>query len=69
MAIEDVELSAEDIRVQQQRLASAAGVASVDEAYRLLDDGELDGTILASELHMLRFLLEGPPPELPRAAE
>jgi hypothetical protein len=58
--IEHVEYTAEQLRAQQQELATAVGIASVAEAYRQLDDGELEGTILAAELDMLRFLLEGP---------
>ncbi len=66
MAIQDIELSAQDIRAQQEELARTVGL-SVHDAYERMDAGAFRGTILESELHMLRFLLDEP--ELQNAAE
>lgn len=66
MAIQDIELSAQDIRAQQEELARTVGL-SVHDAYERMDAGAFRGSILESELHMLRFLLDEP--ELQNAAE
>ena len=63
--VEQPQLSEEDIREEQKRLAERVGM-SVDAAYAKLDRGELRGTILESKLSMLRFLLSE---DLPAAAE
>ena len=57
--IEEVELSDEEIRAEQQRLAASMGL-SVEAAYDVIDreeGGDFRGTIVVSQLHMLRFLL------------
>jgi hypothetical protein len=65
--IQQVELSEQQIRDQQRQLAARKGLG-VAEAYARLDRGEFRGTILESELSMLRFLL-GEDSPLPAAAE
>ncbi len=54
----DVVLTDEDIRQEQQEVADKLGV-SIEEAYKMMDNGELKGTIKEAQLHMLRFLTEG----------
>lgn len=53
-------LSDDEIYERARKLVEQAGIRSVEEAYSLLDSGELDGTPLEVELRMLRFLKEGP---------
>lgn len=50
------EITEEEIRTQQKELADRQG-CTVAEVYSRLDAGDFHGTILASKLHMLRFLL------------
>lgn len=49
------DLSVDDLRKRVERLCREAGLPGADEAYRRLDAGDLDGTILEVELKVLRF--------------
>jgi hypothetical protein len=49
-------LSLENIQARAEQLAHSVGLPSAQEAFRQLDSGELNGTILEVELKMLRFL-------------
>lgn len=54
------ELSLEEIRARADQIAREAGLSGAVEAYRLLDAGELEGTLLEVELEKLRFLEQAP---------
>jgi DNA-binding Lrp family transcriptional regulator len=56
MTILEEEITEEEVRAQQQELADRVG-CSIAEVYQRMDAGEFHGTILASKLSMLRFLL------------
>ena len=49
-----------ELMERAERLAKAAGLRNADEAFRQLDAGLLEGTLLEAELKMLRFLQEAP---------
>lgn len=51
-------LTDEQIREEQRELAASARM-TIAEAYAALDRGDFHGTILASKLKALRFLLGG----------
>lgn len=69
LEIQEPEWSEAEIRDRQRELAALKNL-TVDEAYRALARGEFRGTIMESELSMLRFLLgESEPEPLPNAAE
>lgn len=55
--IKDHVWTEQEVKDQQKVLADQLKV-SIEEAYRLVDNGELKGKIIEAELHMLRFLLE-----------
>lgn len=48
----------DDLRAEVERLSIEAGLSGSTEAFRLLDQGALNGTLLEMELRMLRFLEE-----------
>jgi hypothetical protein len=54
--IEQPEMTADDVRNEQQKLARRKGL-TVRELYERFDVGEYRGTILESKLSMLRFML------------
>lgn len=54
--IQEIEVSEEQLRGEQQQLAAKKGL-SVGELYSRLGMGEYRGTILEAKLSMLRFLL------------
>jgi predicted transcriptional regulator len=54
--IEEIEVTESTIREHQLKLAESKGL-TVKEIYACLDRGDYQGTILASKLHSLRFLL------------
>jgi hypothetical protein len=45
-------------RLADERAQEMLHVRSSREAFRLLDEGKLDGTIAEAELKMLRFLMK-----------
>ena len=50
------DLSVDELRARVDGLSHEAGLSGTNEAFRLLNQGELDGTSLEVELKMLRFL-------------
>ncbi len=48
--------SPSDLQQRADEIAHEAGFSDAQEAFRRLDAGELDGTLLEVELKMLRFL-------------
>lgn len=54
--IEQPEMTADDVRNEQQKLADRKGL-TVRELYERCELGEYRGTILESKLSMLRFML------------
>lgn len=48
-----------DIEHAADSFSETLGLSSRQEAFRKLDKGEWAGTVIAEELHMLRFLLDG----------
>jgi hypothetical protein len=54
--IEEVVVSEDQLRGEQQQLAAEQGV-TVGELYRRMEVGEYRSTILEAKLSMLRFLL------------
>ena len=48
----------DDVMQSAERDARAMLGVSLDEAFRLLDSGRLEGTIAEAELRMVRFLLD-----------
>jgi hypothetical protein len=57
---EFVDVSTKDVREMAETLARNELGISAEEAWRRMDAGEFDGTILEAELHQLRFLLSEP---------
>ena len=49
-----------DLSRQAEKLARAAGIRNAEEAFRLLDEGALDGTLLETKLRSIRFLQDRP---------
>jgi hypothetical protein len=56
----DIELTEEEIRKQADQLARQALGLSGEEAWRRVQAGEFEGTLLASRLTQLHFLLDEP---------
>lgn len=50
------EVTLQELRERAERIARQAGFAGTAEALRALDSGELDGTLLETELRSIRFL-------------
>jgi hypothetical protein len=55
--VEEQQLTTEEVRALVDELARRALDTSADEANRRLEAGELDGTVLESELRLYGFLL------------
>lgn len=53
------DLTLADLRASAEKLARKAGLPGAAKAFKLLDAGKLDGTILESELEAIRFLARG----------
>jgi hypothetical protein len=49
-------LTLKQLDARAERIARAAGLSGAAEAFRRLNAGELDGTLLEMELRMIRFL-------------
>lgn len=56
-AADDIELSREEIQAEADALASLVLHTSADEAWTRVRQGELEGTLFASKLARLYFLL------------
>ena len=50
-------MTEDEIRQMAESLAQQELGVSLDEAWRRICDGQYEGTILASKLHQLKFLL------------
>ena len=54
---ETVKLTEDEIRQDAENLAQCALGVSADEAWRRVRDGQYAGTVLASRLYRIKFLL------------
>lgn len=53
------DLTMKELDARAERFAHEAGFPSAEAAFRFLDAGKLEGTLLESELQAIRFLKEG----------
>jgi hypothetical protein len=52
------DLTLNEVRERAEKLAHEAHLSGADEAFKLLDAGKLDGTLIEAELRAIRFLQE-----------
>ena len=52
-------LTLADLKARAEAIALRAGLSGASEAFKKLDAGKLDGTLLEMELRMIRFLRKG----------
>jgi hypothetical protein len=57
---DELNLSLEELAARAEKIARAAGFRNAEEAFRKLEKGELDGTIVEARLRSIRFLQEAP---------